>query len=85
MVSQTLTIGEGVKTHRPSAQRVSRFSQEANEHRSASFIAVGPKKVNAKSMLSVAGLNICPGMKVTLSADGPDEKKALKQLVSILA
>lgn len=56
------------------------FVQKANEYKSVLYIEKEEKRVNAKSLLGILSLGILQDTKITLIADGADEKEALEAL-----
>ena len=60
------------------------FVQKANEFGCAIWLESGSRKMNAKSLLGIMSLGIVTGATVTLSADGPDEEKAIESLETLL-
>lgn len=61
------------------------FIQKANEYRSSVWIEKDERRVNAKSLLGVLSLGITKGISVTLIAEGPDEEKAVTELVDLVS
>ena len=61
------------------------FIQKANEYRSSVWIEKDERRVNAKSLLGVLSLGITKGISITLIADGPDEEKAVTELVDLVS
>lgn len=60
------------------------FVQEANRYSADVFLEKNGKKVNAKSIMGIMSLAVGPDVKVTLSADGHDEKEAVKGLTAFV-
>lgn len=60
------------------------FIQKANEFKSSIQVEKDERRVNAKSLLGVLSLGISKGTKVTLIADGVDEKEALDALSELI-
>ena len=60
------------------------FIQKANEFKSGIQIEKEERRVNAKSLLGVLSLGISKGTKITLLADGVDEKEALDALSELI-
>ena len=56
------------------------FVQKANEFKSVLYIEKEEKRINAKSLLGILSLGILCDTKITLIADGADEKEALEAL-----
>ena len=53
------------------------FIQKANEFKSGIWVEKDDRRVNAKSLLGVLSLGVTKGTKITLIADGADEKAAV--------
>ncbi|MFS0636566.1 HPr family phosphocarrier protein [Mesobacillus foraminis] len=62
------------------ARPAAMFVQEANRFSSDIFLEKDGKKVNAKSIMGLMSLAVGVGTKLTLIADGTDEKEALTAL-----
>ena len=60
------------------------FIQKANEFKSSIQIEKEERRVNAKSLLGVLSLGISKGTKVTIVADGSDEKEAINALSELV-
>lgn len=60
------------------------FIQKANEFKSTIWVEKEERKVNAKSLLGVLSLGIVGGVKIRIMADGPDEEKAVSELVALV-
>lgn len=65
---------------RPAALLIS----QAAKFKSSITIKKGEKEVNLKSLMSVLSLGICEGDEVIIKADGEDENKAVKTILSII-
>ena len=61
------------------------FIQKANEYKSSVWIEKDEIRVNAKSLLGVLSLGITKGISVTIIAEGPDEEKAVTELVDFVS
>ncbi|MDY6285724.1 MAG: HPr family phosphocarrier protein [Lachnospiraceae bacterium] len=81
MVKETVTIeiSNGLET-RPIAMLV----QVASQFESTIHLENGTKNVNAKSIMGMMTLGLDNGEQVTITADGPDEKEAMKSVVEFL-
>lgn len=81
MVKETVTIeiSNGLET-RPIAMLV----QVASQFESTIHLENGTKNVNAKSIMGMMTLGFDNGEQVTITADGPDEKEAMKSVVEFL-
>lgn len=60
------------------------FVQEASKFKSYIELEFNGQSVNAKSIIGIMSLGAFHGEKVTLTADGPDEKRALQVLKNLL-
>lgn len=74
MVRKTVTIeletGLG-------ARPVAMLVQVASQYDSNIYVECDSKRVNAKSIVGMMTLGLVPGEKVTVTADGADEEKAV--------
>jgi len=61
------------------------FVKKAGEFESEVFVALGDLSVNGKSIMGVMMLAAEAGAELTISATGPDEKKAVEALVELVA
>lgn len=66
-------------------QDATHFIQTANSFDSVIRLTCGGNSVNAKSLLGLVSLNIGPGMKILLSAEGKDAEAAVDALERCLA
>lgn len=82
MTTKTVTIQNTVGLH---ARPATFFIQKANEYRSSVWIEKDERRVNAKSLLGVLSLGITKGISITLVAEGPDEEKAVTELVDLVS
>ena len=81
MFQQNVTVKNKTGLHaRPAAL----FVQTANKFRSEVFIEKEGKKVNAKSIMGVMSLAVSQGTKITVSAQGNDEKETVEKLVELI-
>ncbi len=60
------------------------FIQKASNYKSKIWIEKNERKANAKSLLGLLSLGISYGSKVSIIADGEDEKKAIAELEEYL-
>ena len=60
------------------------FVQKANEFDCGTWVSVGSRKMNAKSLLGIMSLGVVTGATVTLSADGVNEEQAVAALEELL-
>ena len=81
MFQQDVTVKNKTGLHaRPAAL----FVQTANKFKSEVFIEKEGKKVNAKSIMGVMSLAVSQGTKITVSAQGNDEKETVEKLVELI-
>jgi phosphocarrier protein len=81
MISREFTISNKLGLHaRPSAQ----ITQTATRYRSEVYIAKGPRRVNAKSIMGVMMLAAGQGSVVVVDVDGPDEAEAIDALAQLI-
>jgi len=81
MTEQTTTIKNKTGIH---ARPASVFVQTASKFKSKVQIAAKGKKVDAKSILMIMSMGLSNGTEITISADGADEKEAVKTLVDLV-
>ncbi|QIQ41124.1 MAG: HPr family phosphocarrier protein [Buchnera aphidicola (Aphis urticata)] len=74
-----ITASHGLHT-RPAAE----FVKEAKKFLSDIYIIYNGKSVNAKSLFKIQTLGLVYGSVITLSAEGKDEKEAIKHLSKIM-
>ncbi|MCI9360432.1 MAG: HPr family phosphocarrier protein [Hungatella sp.] len=81
MVRKTVTIeletGLG-------ARPVAMLVQVASQYDSNIYVECDSKRVNAKSIMGMMTLGLVPGEKVTVTADGADEDKAINGIEKYL-
>ena len=61
------------------------FIQKASMFKSSIWVEKEERKANAKSLLGLLSLSIGSGSKVTISAEGEDEEKAVQDLNDYLS
>ena len=66
------------------ARPASRFVQIANEFKCDIFIEKGNTRVNAKSIMGVMTLGAGKGSKISIIADGIDEREAIETLTQLI-
>lgn len=66
------------------ARPASVFIQEANKFQSNITILFGDKEFNGKSIIALLSAGIVSGSKITLQADGADEKEAVEVLTDLI-
>ncbi|MHB1391603.1 MAG: HPr family phosphocarrier protein [Clostridia bacterium] len=81
MISQKVTIINETGLH---ARPASIFVSMATKFKSELMVHKGEKQANAKSILAVLSLGISKGTEITISAQGPDEEEAVKELVELI-
>jgi len=81
MVRKTVTIeletGLG-------ARPVAMLVQVASQYDSNIYVECDSKRVNAKSIMGMMTLGLVPGERVTVTADGADEEKAVNGIEKYL-
>ena len=77
MVSCEVVVQSKVGLH---SRPATCFVQKANEFKSVLYIEKEEKRINAKSLLGILSLGILCDTKITLIADGVDEREALEAL-----
>lgn len=77
MICKEITIINSVGLH---ARPATYFIQKANTYKSSIWVECGDRRANAKSLLGILSLGISKGTKITIIADGADEKEALEGL-----
>lgn len=60
------------------------FVRTAKLFESDITVSKGEKTANAKTIIKVILLNVSQGDSIKISADGPDEEKALEELKSLI-
>ncbi len=68
----TIELAKGLE-----ARPVAVFVQVASQYDCSIIVEYRDKRVNAKSIMGMMSLGIAQGEKVTVIADGPDEKNAV--------
>lgn len=68
----TIELAKGLE-----ARPVAVFVQVASQYDCSINVEYREKRVNAKSIMGMMSLGIAQGEKVTILADGPDEKEAI--------
>ena len=77
MVKKTVTIG---LTSGLEARPVAMLVQIASQFDSAIYVEKSSGRVNVKSIMGMMTLGMGGGEEITVSADGADEKNALKEI-----
>ena len=81
MRKQKFVVPPGVSLHGDAATR---FVNLASSFLSTIKIEKGNKKINAKSLLGLSSLDVSAGMTITITAEGNDEKNAVRTLVDFI-
>lgn len=82
MFQQKVTVPNRLGIHaRPAALIV----KKASSFRSEISIASGGEEVNAKSIMGVMTLAAGQGTELLVSANGPDEQKAVRELCELVS
>lgn len=81
MISKIVTVTNQVGLH---ARPATFFIQKANEYKASIWVEKSERRVNAKSLLGVLSLGITKGTEINIIADGPDERSAVDDLVSLI-
>lgn len=81
MVQQTVTVQVETGVHaRPAAM----FVKLANQFSSEIHVEKEGTQINGKSIMGLMMLTLTKGSKITISATGNDEEKALSNLVELI-
>lgn len=67
------------------ARPVALLVQVASQYESSIYVESNDKRVNAKSIMGMMSMGISTGEKVTVTADGPDEKAAIDNIEKYLS
>ncbi len=81
MIEQNYVIKNKTGLH---ARPASLFVQKAASYKSKIKLRKDDKEIDAKSIISVLGLGVCKGEKITIIAEGEDENVAINELVDLL-
>ncbi|MBR3623935.1 MAG: HPr family phosphocarrier protein [Selenomonadaceae bacterium] len=81
MTKKTFVIDNNTGIH---ARPASLFVQAAAKFKSKVEITAKGRTIDAKSIIMVMGMGLVKGTEVTISAEGPDEKTAVKDLVALV-
>lgn len=66
------------------ARPVAMLVQVASQYDSKVYIEAEEKKINAKSIMGMMSLGLSAGEKITVTADGEDEEKAIQHIEKYL-
>lgn len=75
----TIELAKGLE-----ARPVAVFVQVASQYDCSIYVEYRDKRVNAKSIMGMMSLGIAQGEKVTVIADGTDEKEAVEGIRTYL-
>mgnify|MGYP003507255215 FL=1 len=67
------------------ARASAKLTQLAGKFKCEVWMAKGPRRINAKSIMGVMMLAAGKGSTVTLETDGPDEQAAMDALLALIA
>ena len=67
------------------ARPVAMLVQVASQFESSIYVESEDKKVNAKSIMGMMSLGLASGETVVVTADGPDEEKAIENIEKYLS
>ena len=67
------------------ARASAKLTQLAGKFQCEVWMAKGPRRINAKSIMGVMMLAAGKGSKVVVETDGPDEKEAMAALLALIA
>ena len=67
------------------ARASAKLTQLAGKFKCEVWMAKGPRRINAKSIMGVMMLAAGKGSKVTLETDGADEQEAMDTLLALIA
>jgi phosphocarrier protein HPr len=81
MIQQDLEIINKLGLH---ARASAKFTQLAAKFQSDVWLTRNARRINAKSIMGVMMLAAGKGAKVTLEADGPDEKECVEALTALI-
>jgi len=81
MIQQDLEIINKLGLH---ARASAKFTQLAAKYKSDVWLSRNGRRINAKSIMGVMMLAAGKGAKVTLEADGADEKECVEALIALI-
>lgn len=79
MTEKTVTIGSSLD-----ARQAAFFVQTASKYPCKIQVAIGEKKINAKSIMGTIALGITEGQQAVVTAQGDGEAEAVEELMKIL-
>jgi len=80
MTKETFIIENSTGIH---ARPASEFVKTAGKFKSKVELSAKGRTIDAKSIIMVMQLGLSMGTEVVISADGPDEKEAVKTLIAL--
>lgn len=80
MVSKEMTVLNRAGIH---ARPATRIVELANNFQSQLFIEKDNNRINAKSIMGILTLGAAYKTKVLISAEGPDEKEAIRSMADL--
>jgi len=81
MIEETVIISNKLGLH---ARASAKFVQLASAFKSNIELSLNGQTVNGKSIMGIMMLAASKGSELTITADGPDETKALPELVALI-
>lgn len=81
LTKETFTIENSTGIH---ARPASEFVKAAGKFKSKVELSAKGHTIDAKSIIMVMKLGLTKGTEVVISAEGPDEKEAVKALVALV-
>ncbi len=81
MTSQEVVIVNTLGLH---ARAAARFVQIASRFQSRIFVSRDARSANGKSILGLLTLSCSPGAQLTITADGADERAAVRALADLV-
>lgn len=82
MSQRMITVNDLGAKHR---NFVAELVQKACSYESSIYLQYDNKKLNAKSIMGVMSMKLCPGMHFTVLTEGTDESAALDGMVEFFA
>ena len=67
------------------ARPIALLVQVASQFQSSIYIESETQRINAKSIMGMMSLGLLKDQKLTISADGPDEKEAIEKIDEYLS
>ena len=67
------------------ARASAKLTQLAGKYKCEVWMAKGPRRINAKSIMGVMMLAAAKGTTLVIEANGPDEEQAVAALVELIA